>query len=122
MMNKKEEIKLKILNLQNQLFKLEEKEASELSSKLVGKYFKVRNCYSLPEKPSDYWWLYAKIDHADGSLVCLTTFQIDKDGRIEVEQEKIRHNSLVNRYTEISKAEYTKALKKLKDKIIKVKP
>ncbi len=61
MKNKKEE-------LQKQLDEIKKQEEKELVDKhypefkkFEGKCFKMRNNYSLPEVPSDYWWLYKKV-------------------------------------------------------------
>ncbi len=87
-MSKKAELTRKIARLRQQLGKIEDAEAKTKARALEGRYFKYRNCYSCPEKPSDYWWLYAAVTGVkDGSAHSLQ-FQTDKYGQVIVETEK----------------------------------
>ena len=84
----------------------------------VGKFFKVRNNYSMPKSESDYWWLYFKVLSIDefGSLQTVQ-FQVDKYGKIEI--EKMTVNSIQRHYVEIEVNEYAKAWAKMMDDILK---
>jgi hypothetical protein len=84
----------------------------------VCKTFRTRNSYSCPEKPSDYWWLYAKITRMDeGGLLYATTFQVDKYGHVYIAYDTCVHHAQY--YTSCTAVEFNKAwrrlLKKLKD-------
>lgn len=87
--------------------------------KLIGRFFKYRNCYSCP-KPDEYWWLYSRITaYEDGGLLA-DEFQTDKDGRIDIKFNIWKpYLGLESRggYIEITKAEYLKAKKRLQDQI-----
>jgi len=102
MKNKKEE-------LQKQLDEIKKQEEKELVDKhypefkkFEGKCFKMRNNYSLPEVPSDYWWLYKKVVKIKKEDIyfskCKTlkvlsyydgySFQTDKHGRITINKNE----------------------------------
>jgi len=93
--------------LQKQLNAIAKQEEKELIAKhypefkkLEGKYFKYKNSYSCPEKPSDYWFLYTKITEIKPDDVYNTrgngvachfkgwSFQTDKYANISVEKKK----------------------------------
>lgn len=70
------------INKYNQAYwKLEEAENERDAKKFIGKCFKYRNCYSCPEKPSDYWWLYGVVIEAEDGSVELFYFQKDSHGQ-----------------------------------------
>ena len=70
-----------------------DKYKSENGSK-VGKTFRTRNSYSCPEKPSDYWWLYAKVTRMDNAgMLHATTFQTDKYGVVSVNFDQCVHHA-----------------------------
>jgi len=56
---------------------------------LIGKCFKYRNCYSIPNKKSDYWFYYTKILSVSGTWVYAQSFQIDKYGDGSYERRKM---------------------------------
>jgi hypothetical protein len=76
------------VKLNKQLEDVKNREAEKKYAKLSGRCFKCRNCYSLAEKPSDYWWLYCRVLRIDGVMADCIVFQIDKNGRIEVRNEQ----------------------------------
>lgn len=92
---------------------------------LVGKYFKLKNCYSCPENDSDYWYSYYKIIsitpndifyHGD-AISCRCTvvlFEEDKHGVIRFDPS---HITYVHMLEEISKAEYENAFKLIMNKL-----
>lgn len=51
----------------------------------VGRFYRYRNCYSCPQRESDYWWVYHSVLSIDehGSLNGWS-FQTDKDGKVTV--------------------------------------
>ena len=121
--------------LQEELRQIEEKEFNELIEKhypefkaLEGKCFKVRNCYSLPETESDYWFLYVKIQKIDKDDLYKSSdnilsrfhgwsFQTDKYGSISVEFDYNSYVHSMSEETEISNEEFKEAWLKLQSKL-----
>lgn len=102
--------------------KLESNRRYEQNIATLGKCFRYRNCYSCPEKPSDYWPLYAKVTAVDkDGYINALQFETDKYGDVSI---KIRshayHMGNGDGWTEISASEYHRALKALKSKIAKL--
>lgn len=116
----KEQIEKEMAKLRNKLWAIEKKEADEENKKLVGKYFKYRNCYSCPEKPSDYWYLYKRVIGLGKTGLITEEFQIDKDGKCSACFNKGSYSYMTG-YTEISRSEYLKALSKFKKRIAQLK-
>lgn len=58
----------------------------------VGRCFKVRNNYSCPEKPSDYWWLYKRVVKIDGYSLVTEEFHRDRYGVITFRESSIYCN------------------------------
>lgn len=84
----------------------------------IGKCYRYRNCYSLPEKPSDYWWLYARVERVDeGGWPVGWSFQVDKDGMITISPLQ-RVHQMFGGWSEITThefyVEYAKVLARLK--------
>lgn len=84
--------------LRQEIRVLEEKERIEKEwpewKERGGTFWKFRNSYSCPKDDSDFWWKYLHISNVtqDGLMDTLE-FQIDKDGRLTVqEQKRIRWN------------------------------
>lgn len=91
------------------------------NSKKVGRYFKTRNSYSCPEKPSDYWYVYAKVTRMDESgYLHATQFQIDRNGDVNIRFDQHSYHMLG--WTEIKRAEMLKAWKRLDAKLDKLAP
>lgn len=88
----------------------------------VGKCFKYRNCYSCPEKPSDYWWLYIRVTGLlkDGSVEC-TEFQTDKYGEVTVKAKKQMY-LVRDGCRPISKSEFDRAWKRTQERIKAMDP
>jgi hypothetical protein len=87
---KKAELEAQIGLLQRELRKIEDTEATERNRYLVGRCFRYRNCYSCPEKDSDYWWLYCRVLSVRGDTATVLDFQTDKDGRMEMRPSHFR--------------------------------
>jgi len=114
----------KINSLEAKRLKLEAKRLKEdmpaLKKKYLGKCFKYKNCYSMPSKPSDYWWLYIKITGIeDNNYFRAMTFEDDGKGRIEFEINK--WHSLFDKHIPITFKEYKKQGSKILQKLIKHK-
>lgn len=88
----------------------------------LGKHFKYRNCYSCPEKLSDYWPIYAKVLSVDkDGYIQALQFETDKYGNINIKvRDQAYHMGNGDGWTEVTKTEYTRALKALKAKIAKL--
>lgn len=102
--------------------KLESTRRYEQNIGTLGKFFKYRNCYSCPKKPSDYWPIYAKVTAVDkdGHITALQ-FETDKYGSVSVKiKEHAYHMGNGDGWTEITASEYRRALKALKSKIAKL--
>ena len=92
--------------------------------KLVGTYWKYRNCYSCPDKESDYWWLYVKVVKTDGRGHLTTfDFQTDKYGNVSTKQNDYQYVHLLKSgYIASSEAEFTGAWNKMICHLCKIKP
>lgn len=88
---------------------------------VVGKHFKYRNCYSCPERPSDYWWLYLRVIEAKGGRLKCFAFEIDKYGKISVETKNSLYH-VRDGYRPISAKEYRRAWDALMAKLKKAAP
>ena len=80
--------------------------------------YKFKNCYSCPEKPSDYWWLYIKILSIDSrDYVNVLEIQKDKHGAISINnRESVNLNNYEfrnNRYIKITESEWNKGVKRI---------
>ena len=82
------DLRAKRAELDAAIWKQEAKERDRKNAKLVGRCFKYRNCYSCPEKESDYWWLYRKITRVEDGSLRAFEFQIDSRGEFEVRPDK----------------------------------
>ena len=80
----------------------------ERSAEFVGRYFKYRNSYSCPEKPSDYWYLYFKVTGYEGRRLRGFSFERDKYGKFffDPNAETFHH---LSGYQEIEAAEFVRA-------------
>lgn len=88
----------------------------------LGKHFKYRNNYSYPEKPSDYWPIYARVTAVDkDGYITSLQFQTDKYGNIDIKvNDRGYHMGNGDGWSEVSASEYGRALKALKAKIAKL--
>lgn len=84
---------------------------------LVGKCYAYRNSYSCPKSSSDYWTLYLRVvgvtEHGNVRIV---QFQVDKDGRISIEEQQCSAGMLGDRHREISHAKLLAAWDRLRHK------
>jgi hypothetical protein len=125
-LTKKEQLQKEL----NAIAKQEHKEMIDANypefKKLEGRFFKYKNSYSLPEKPSDYWWLYQKVIEikpediymgANGPLSHYRgwSFQTDKHGTITIENNK--HGYVHGLEKEITEAEFNEAWNKMVERL-----
>jgi len=115
-MKRKEELQEIIINARDELNDITDKEDDIENAKFIGRFFKARNNYSCPEKPSDYWWLYIKVE-TDNEGLHGVEFQTDKDGKIEVDFSRYYLRHSLEGYIEITEEEYAEAWESLKKKI-----
>lgn len=120
--------------LQQQLKAIVEQEHKEMIEKYYpefkkyeGRFFKVRNNYSRPEKPSDYWWLYKKVveikpnniyDTGSNGVACHYSgwsFETDSYGTFTVSQRNMGY--LHSLGEEITEAEFNAAWNKAMDRL-----
>lgn len=103
----------------NAIQELEAEKRRGENGPMVGKFFKTRNSYSCPEKPSDYWWLYAKVTKMDKSgHLSIVQFEIDKYGHLSMRQDNYRWH--MADWQEIKPAEYRAAAVKAKARLAAV--
>ena len=88
MKERKEELERQMRKLRTELNEIQDRENAERFSGLVGKCFVYRNCYSCPEKPSDYWDSYCQVHSITGSYANVMEFEIDKDGMIRIHPDR----------------------------------
>lgn len=96
-----------------------EKLTNKRNSVLVGKYFKFQNNYSVPEKPSDYWWVYYRVLAVDGAEITVHSFETDKHGRMKVsfKDSLFWWHGPSDGYEKSTAAEFNKAWRALQKKI-----
>ena len=112
MSQSKEQLQATINEARRKLSGIEYREAKERVAPLVGKCFRYRNSYSVPQKPSDYWWLYVKIIGTRGASAITFEFQTDKDGKLFIEPSLEHYNrfpSADRGYQSISSTEFNRA-------------
>jgi len=119
-MDRKKQIEKEILELRTELNAITDAEDAPKEDALVGKCFKYRNNYSMPEMESDYWWLYAKIiaKRPDGGLHVFQ-FQTDKDGKITIEPDDFHvWQHFDHGYIEIMQLEFSEAFRELVERMV----
>lgn len=104
----KEQLELEIRKLNIQLNKIKDTEDDARNATYLGRCFKTRNNYSCPQKPSDYWWLYVKVTSVKNGIKGLM-FQVDYNGRIEIQPKEYLMANTLDSYTPISSAQWDKA-------------
>lgn len=111
----------KVARLANErLHKIRDAERLEENKHLAGKTFRGRNSFSCPEKPSDYWWHYTKIQSVDAAgMLTMFSFQIDRYGQHDVKVEKHRYSVYGD---PISTAKFNKAWRAFQNSVAKMKP
>jgi hypothetical protein len=87
---------------------IQQAEDEKKSAQFVGRYFRYRNCYSCPEKASDYWWLYFKVTGYEGRRLTGYSFQRDKYGKSEFDPNAGAYHFLEG-YEEIDAAQFVRA-------------
>jgi hypothetical protein len=80
--------------------------------KLVGTFWKYRNCYSCSDKPSDYWWAYRRVHGVRANGFVITEVQIDKYGTLTVNPKQYIHSNdgTMSGWIRASKREWDKNL------------
>ena len=94
---------------------LDEQEAGPKRRQLIGRCFKYRNCYSCPEKPSDYWWLWFRATGTSGWMVTGPKIQCDSNGKIDIERYAAIavDGTLDPKYVQVSRREYDRETRKI---------
>ena len=117
-----EELEQTIKAANRKLCAIRDAERAAENAKLVGKCFRYRNNYSLPEGPKDGWWLYGKALRVteNGSLI-MHQFQTDKYGNLDVKFDETKYYHM-NGWQPISAGEFTKAWRAVQKKIASTTP
>jgi hypothetical protein len=104
------------LDAEEKLYRIRSDQFKSKNSSKVGKTFRTRNNFSCPEKPSDYWWLYAKITRMDDAgMLYATTFQTDKYGAVSINFDQCVHHAQY--YSSCPAADFKKAWKAMLKKL-----
>lgn len=114
----REKLEAQAAAIHEKLSHIRDKEQREESQKMVGRYFKYRNCYSCPQEPSDYWWLYVKVTGMGDYHAKAIRFQTDKYGKMDVETTTFFNSG---GYVEIDAKEYNAAWRKFQKQIAGLK-
>ena len=117
MKTRKEELQKSLRDAQRELSAIEAKEQEAYNKAVLGKCFRYRNCYSCPEKPSDYWWLYARVVKVSGQDVICFEFQTDRYGEIFIRPDRRCYRRMVDGYQQITLTEYRAAWKRTAKRI-----
>lgn len=90
---------------------VDEREIAPKRRALVGRCFRYRNCYSCPDKPSDYWWLWLRIVGVDGGCVLCVQTERDKYGKITIENHAIPcfDGTVHEAYRPVTRRQYDRA-------------
>lgn len=113
------EKELQKINMELRDIKYKYEQAIEIpqKKKLIGNFYKYRNSYNCPAKPSDYFWVYIHIIGLKGITLVGNTFQTDKYGKCDFETER-GVDGIIERTIKISKSEYKKAYKAFAAKLV----
>jgi hypothetical protein len=104
-MNRKKQLESIVKKAREELWDIEKAEAIQKNTPLIGKFFKVRNCYSCPKK-DEYWWLYTTITGIDdGGSLKGWRFQKDIYGKVEIEPNS---GLYITDHIEITEGEFRK--------------
>lgn len=113
-----EKLKQALSEIRSEMQSREAAAYAEKNMQNVGKCFVARNCYSCPEKKSDYWNVYYMVLNLnDGNGVDVLQLQIDRDGNAFIQKT----NSYVHLLgKKISRAAFDKAAKKIVQYVAKM--
>jgi hypothetical protein len=72
-----------------QLSRIEAEARRTENARLIGQFFRYRNCYSCPETDADYWWAYAVVTRLDDDgRPWSFQFERDKNGDVSIQIDK----------------------------------
>lgn len=107
-MSREQELRSQISRLREELDEIEHDKEEYEKRDMVGKCFKYKNCYSMPQSESDYFFLYTRVfRHVDGNVKILQ-FQTDMDGCVRIDVEEMIFPRVHGE--EISSGEFEQAL------------
>ncbi len=117
----RDELQTQARKIRDRIIAIEQREKAERAKALVGKCFRYRNCYSCPQKPSDYWWLYVRVDGVTRyGEVRMTSFQQDTHGDIVIKRGERGMTDLVSGgggYQPITVRAFNSAMRKMRAKL-----
>lgn len=67
-----------------ELMEIEHVENERLASSRIGRAYRYRNSYSLPQTDADYWWSYVIVTGQRDGMPIGFEFQSDKDGLVMI--------------------------------------
>jgi hypothetical protein len=105
-----------ITKAQKELRKIVDAREKREAKKLVGKFFKYRNCYSGAQTEKDYWWVYRAVTSIRGNFFIITEFQVDSAGNLSAELDAEKSFSTYQSWIEIAWDEYADACTDFKEK------
>lgn len=116
MKHSKEELEKIQTRTANQLRIIRDTERREEVEAHIGKCFRYRNSYSMPNKPSDYWFIYFRVIGTAqyGNALCFR-FQTDKYGEFILHPKYA--TGLNHLGQEISEKQFFKELHKARDRV-----
>lgn len=107
-----EKLKQASIEIRSEMQSREAAAYAEKNMQNVGKCFVARNCYSCPEKKSDYWNVYYMVLNLnDGNGVDVLQLQIDRDGNAFIQKTNAYYVHLLGK--KISRAAFDKAANKI---------
>ena len=118
----KEELEKTLTAIRVKLQRIHDRETLAANRKLIGKCFKYpRNCYSCPDKPSDYWPVYRKIVGSSAGGLLVMDFETDKYGNIEIKPSVWGADTLCG-YVAIKPSEFLRAWRRVQKRIASLNP
>lgn len=116
-----EDIEADLAPLLAERSRIRDEESAAEAKALLGRCFKYRNCYSLPQEIGDYWWLYLKVTHIKEFSSVAFQFQIDKYGKVEIDPAR-QFFKPSDGYIEIGKREFDREWRKTQARLMRMKP
>ena len=113
----RKQLELIVISARSELDDLDWKETAKINADLLGKCYKFKDCYSCPEKESDYWYVYKQYLRLEGREILALCFYVDKYDKISL--SLMREHGDLSGWTEIGLQEFWDEWLNLKTKISK---
>ena len=113
-MSELEKLKSEARKIANKIGDIEDEATRKTNGQKVGKFFRTRNCFSCPEKPSDYWWVYCHVTRmGQHGWLYTNQFEVDKHGSVHARFDYCAMHLASSDWQPISEATYQKAWERL---------